>query len=55
MESIITDLKSNVSFVRSELTHITKDFSSVKPGQNKFNEIVQLVKNGLLVTFYVNI
>jgi uncharacterized membrane-anchored protein YjiN (DUF445 family) len=33
MDSVITDLKANVSLVRTELAHFAKDFLHVKPGQ----------------------
>jgi hypothetical protein len=32
MDSVITDLKSNVTLVRNELSHFTRDFSHIKPG-----------------------
>jgi predicted nucleic acid-binding Zn-ribbon protein len=32
MDSVITDLKANVSLVRSEFVHFTREFSNIKPG-----------------------
>ena len=33
IDNVIADLRTNVTLVRSELNHIAKDFSSVKPGK----------------------
>jgi hypothetical protein len=53
MDSVITDLKSNVTLVRNELSHFTRDFSHIKPGSQGSILLISILAEKTFIQIFI--